>query len=198
MASCGAAPIDLPWAIVFPGGGAARRATRASSTRRRSRAPALARSSGTVLEDPPRYRAGQLVGVFMLGYGLRGSLVEFFREPDAQLEDFAQAPIFNGPVAVAADDRRRALSRRLTRTPPRAAATRRRPGEPPEGAARRRSPAGRRLNRHGPDARRPITWPDASANRPRLLRDSDPLGVGGDFITAPEISQMFGELIGLG
>src|ERR1700733_6156366 len=25
----------------------------------------------------------------------------------------------------------------------------------------------------------------------------DPLGVGGDFITAPEISQMFGELIGL-
>src|SRR3972149_4758784 len=25
----------------------------------------------------------------------------------------------------------------------------------------------------------------------------DPLGVGGDFITAPEVSQMFGELIGL-
>ncbi len=25
----------------------------------------------------------------------------------------------------------------------------------------------------------------------------DPLGRGGDFITAPEISQMFGELIGL-
>ena len=25
----------------------------------------------------------------------------------------------------------------------------------------------------------------------------DPLGAGGDFITAPEISQMFGELIGL-
>src|SRR6202050_618624 len=27
--------------------------------------------------------------------------------------------------------------------------------------------------------------------------DRDPLGSGGDFITAPEISQMFGELIGL-
>ena len=27
-------------------------------------------------------------------------------------------------------------------------------------------------------------------------RKADPLGAGGDFITAPEISQMFGEMIG--
>ncbi|PEQ11572.1 methyltransferase [Novosphingobium sp. PC22D] len=31
----------------------------------------------------------------------------------------------------------------------------------------------------------------------RYYADRDPLGAGGDFITAPEISQMFGELIGL-
>jgi NADH dehydrogenase [ubiquinone] 1 alpha subcomplex assembly factor 7 len=31
----------------------------------------------------------------------------------------------------------------------------------------------------------------------RYYADADPLGTGGDFITAPEISQMFGELIGL-
>jgi NADH dehydrogenase [ubiquinone] 1 alpha subcomplex assembly factor 7 len=31
----------------------------------------------------------------------------------------------------------------------------------------------------------------------RYYADRDPLGEGGDFITAPEISQMFGELIGL-
>jgi NADH dehydrogenase [ubiquinone] 1 alpha subcomplex assembly factor 7 len=31
----------------------------------------------------------------------------------------------------------------------------------------------------------------------RYYSDRDPLGEGGDFITAPEISQMFGELIGL-
>ncbi|ANU06970.1 class I SAM-dependent methyltransferase [Paraurantiacibacter namhicola] len=31
----------------------------------------------------------------------------------------------------------------------------------------------------------------------RYYNDRDPLGTGGDFVTAPEISQMFGELIGL-
>jgi NADH dehydrogenase [ubiquinone] 1 alpha subcomplex assembly factor 7 len=36
----------------------------------------------------------------------------------------------------------------------------------------------------------------AEANA-RYYADADPLGTGGDFITAPEISQMFGELIGL-
>jgi NADH dehydrogenase [ubiquinone] 1 alpha subcomplex assembly factor 7 len=33
--------------------------------------------------------------------------------------------------------------------------------------------------------------------RTGYYRDGDPLGAGGDFITAPEISQMFGEMIGL-
>src|SRR6476661_6165101 len=31
----------------------------------------------------------------------------------------------------------------------------------------------------------------------RYYAAKDPLGTGGDFITAPEISQMFGELVGL-
>jgi NADH dehydrogenase [ubiquinone] 1 alpha subcomplex assembly factor 7 len=38
---------------------------------------------------------------------------------------------------------------------------------------------------------------EALAGRNGYYRDNDPLGPEGDFITAPEISQMFGELIGL-
>jgi phosphatidylglycerol:prolipoprotein diacylglycerol transferase len=37
-----------------------------------------------------RWRPGLLVGVFLAGTGLARFVVEFFREPDAQLADFAQ------------------------------------------------------------------------------------------------------------
>jgi phosphatidylglycerol:prolipoprotein diacylglycerol transferase len=37
-----------------------------------------------------RYYPGRLVGTFLLGYGLSRFLVEFFREPDAQLVQFAE------------------------------------------------------------------------------------------------------------
>ena len=42
-------------------------------------------------------------------------------------------------------------------------------------------------------------YPDAALTHPRFgyYTSRDPFGRGGDFITAPEISQMFGELIGL-
>ncbi len=38
-----------------------------------------------------RYYPGRLVGTFLLGYGLSRFLVEYYREPDAQLVEFAQA-----------------------------------------------------------------------------------------------------------
>ncbi|WP_443025594.1 prolipoprotein diacylglyceryl transferase [Sphingomonas sp. PB4P5] len=38
-----------------------------------------------------RYAPGRLVGIFVLGYGVARFIVEFFREPDAQLVEFAQA-----------------------------------------------------------------------------------------------------------
>ena len=37
-----------------------------------------------------RYQPGKLVGIFILGYGLSRFIVEFFREPDRQLVEFAQ------------------------------------------------------------------------------------------------------------
>ena len=38
-----------------------------------------------------RYEPGKLVGLFLLGYGLARFLVEFFREPDNHLREFAEA-----------------------------------------------------------------------------------------------------------
>ncbi len=38
-----------------------------------------------------RWRPGLLVGVFAAGYGFARFLIEYFREPDQQLEDFAHA-----------------------------------------------------------------------------------------------------------
>ncbi|HEY6870536.1 MAG TPA: prolipoprotein diacylglyceryl transferase family protein, partial [Novosphingobium sp.] len=37
------------------------------------------------------FRPGLLTGVFVAGYGLARFTVEFFREPDAQLEEFARS-----------------------------------------------------------------------------------------------------------
>ena len=41
-------------------------------------------------KTPARYQPGKLVGTFLLGYGLSRFLVEFVREPDAHLREFAQ------------------------------------------------------------------------------------------------------------
>lgn len=80
---------DVPWAMVFPDGGPL------------PRHPSQlyeATLEGLVLmivllvlfwKTRARWRAGLLVGVFTLGYGLARFTVEYFREPDAQLQQFA-------------------------------------------------------------------------------------------------------------
>lgn len=80
---------DVPWAMVFPGAGPL------------PRHPSQlyeALLEGLVLalimlalfwKTRARWRPGLLVGTFTLGIGIGRFLVEFFREPDAQLQDFA-------------------------------------------------------------------------------------------------------------
>ena len=55
----------------------------------------------------------------------------------------------------------------------------------------------RRIARHGPISLSDFMHEAMSDPHDGYYTTRDPLGTGGDFITAPEISQMFGELIGL-
>lgn len=80
----------VAWAMVFPGGGPI------------ARHPSQlyeAALEGLVLmivllalfwKTKARWRTGLLVGTFTLGYALARFTVEFYREPDAQLQDFAR------------------------------------------------------------------------------------------------------------
>ena len=84
-------PSDLPWAVVFPTGG---------EVPRHPSQLYEALLEGPVLflvlwylfwKTRARYQPGKLVGAFLLVYGLGRFLVEFVREPDAHLVEFAQA-----------------------------------------------------------------------------------------------------------
>ena len=79
----------VPWAMVFPGGG---------SLPRHPSQLYEAGLEGLVLmvvllllfwKTRARWRPGLLVGVFTLGYGLSRFFVEYYREPDEQLQTFA-------------------------------------------------------------------------------------------------------------
>lgn len=83
-------PADVPWAMVFPGAG---------DMARHPSQLYEAGLEGLVLfgilwflfwKTQARYQPGRLVGAFVGGYGIFRFFVEFFREPDAQLVEFAQ------------------------------------------------------------------------------------------------------------
>ena len=80
---------DVPWAIVFPTGG---------DVPRHPSQLYEAGLEGIVLflilafafwKTKARYKPGMLVGIFLLGYGCFRFSVEYFREADAQLMEFA-------------------------------------------------------------------------------------------------------------
>lgn len=80
-------PTDVSWAMIFPTGG---EVARHPSQLYEAGLEGLA--LGALLlwlfwRTDARYKPGFLVGVFILGYGLARFFVEFFRQPDAGLEN---------------------------------------------------------------------------------------------------------------
>ncbi|MFM7349983.1 MAG: prolipoprotein diacylglyceryl transferase [Erythrobacter sp.] len=85
----GRGPTDVPWAMVFPGGG--------DIPRHPSQLYQAGLEGLTMLvimlllfwKTRARYRPGLLAGVFTTGMGIARFVNEFFRQPDQQLADFA-------------------------------------------------------------------------------------------------------------
>ena len=83
-------PSDVPWAMVFPGAG--------DQPRHPSQLYEAALEGALLIvvmllvfwRTSARWRPGLLGGIFLAGIGLARFVVEFFREPDAQLADFAE------------------------------------------------------------------------------------------------------------
>jgi phosphatidylglycerol:prolipoprotein diacylglycerol transferase len=86
---------QLPWIMVFPGGGPA---PRHPSQLYEALLEGLVLMIVVLLvfwKTRARWRPGLLVGLFTLGYGLSRFLVEYYREPDEQLQEFARATGFS-------------------------------------------------------------------------------------------------------
>jgi len=83
-------PSDVPWAIVFPGShdGFARHPSQIYEAGLEGLALFAILAILFWFTDARR-RPGMLVGTFLTGYGFARFTVEFFREPDAQLVEFA-------------------------------------------------------------------------------------------------------------
>ncbi len=80
---------DVPWAMVFPGAGPLARHPSQLYEAALEGALMIVVMLWLFWRTRARYRTGLLVGVFTLGISLARFTVEFFREPDAQLQEFA-------------------------------------------------------------------------------------------------------------
>lgn len=82
-------PGDVPWAMVFPGAGPLPRHPSQLYEAALEGALMMVIMLFLFWRTRARWRPGLLVGVFTAGIGLGRFIVEFFREPDAQLSEFA-------------------------------------------------------------------------------------------------------------
>ena len=82
-------PSDVPWALVFPGAGEQPRHPSQLYEAALEGAVLIVVMLVVFWRTSARWRPGLLSGIFLAGIGLARFVVEFFREPDAQLADFA-------------------------------------------------------------------------------------------------------------
>jgi phosphatidylglycerol---prolipoprotein diacylglyceryl transferase len=78
-------PSDVPWAMVFPGGGPMPRHPSQLYEAALEGLVLFAVMTWFALRPRPRGGEGRLVGIFLIGYGIARSVAELFREPDAHL-----------------------------------------------------------------------------------------------------------------
>ena len=80
---------EVPWAMVFPDGGPLPRHPSQLYEAILEGLVLLVVLLPLFWKTRARFRTGLLTGVFVMGYGLARFVVEYFREPDAQLQEFA-------------------------------------------------------------------------------------------------------------
>lgn len=80
---------NLPWGVVFPDGGPLPRHPSQLYEGALEGVALFAILWWLFWKTDARYQPGKLVGTFLLGYGVFRFLVEFIREPDSQLTEFA-------------------------------------------------------------------------------------------------------------
>jgi len=80
---------NVPWAMVFPDGGPLARHPSQLYEAALEGAALIVVMLLTFWKTRARFRPGLLVGTFGTGIALARFIVEFFREPDAQLQEFA-------------------------------------------------------------------------------------------------------------
>lgn len=169
---------DVGWAMVFPRGGPLPRHPSQLYEAGLEGLVLFAVLCVAVYRFGALRRPGMVFGLFLLGYGLARIAVEFVRQPDAQLGVLGgiatMGQILSLPLALLG----LWLILRARPAPFAAllAAGIRRTGPMPVSDYMARA----------------LGDPDYGYYKTR-----DPLGADGDFVTAPEISQAFGEMIGL-